>query len=291
MKMDKFTKICLSFCAITIIIGIVLSIIGFSLGAKEIVNIGWNGGKFDVIFDDDATTDSIKSDDATFTGIEKLNIDLKYVELNIKEAEGNEIKVESINVPDDFKCYSDGNELVIESKKEYKHWKKHLTRVNVYIPKGTKFEEVEIEVGACDSTFDTIETEELSLSIGAGALTVDKMTVSKSSDIMVGAGEVIIKDLEAQNANLEVGAGSMSVKGKLSGDTNIDCGMGSVDMHLSNAKREFNYDISGGMGEIVIGESTYSGMGFEDHIDNDVDGTMEIECGMGSVTVEFGDTL
>lgn len=288
--MKKFTKICMSFCAITIIVGIVLCVVGFSLGAGNVLNMGWNRYK-PVI--DSRIGKSYKTEgenlQRTFTDIDSLSFEIMHAKINISETEKDEIVVD---VPEEYNFFQEGKKLIIDSENiDINVWNKEIPEINVYIPKDMRFKNVDMEVGAGTAEIDSISADKMTLEIGAGEAEINTLDISEKCNIEVGAGNLDIKNYQGKATELSVGAGNAAIVGSILGNTDIECGLGSVKVTLINTKRDYNFDISGGMGEIVIGEAKYSGTGFEDYINNDAEYEMKVECGMGDVTVEFGDTL
>ena len=102
----------------------------------------------------------------------------------------------------------------------------------------------------------------------------------------------VLKIYIPENMNLhslyaEVGAGEMEYSGTISGNVEIVCGAGEVDLHLHGREDDFNYELSVGIGEIEIGEKEYGGLAMDKTIDNRAEKDMIIQCGAGSVSVDF----
>ena len=79
------------------------------------------------------------------------------------------------------------------------------------------------------------------------------------------------------------------MEGSLNGNVDIDCGMGNVELNLSNLYSDFNYTVKVGAGEVELGEEEYSGIAHNVSLNNNSDRIMNIKCGMGDVSVAFGD--
>ena len=59
-------------------------------------------------------------------------------------------------------------------------------------------------------------------------------------------------------------------------------------MVVTGKEKDYNYDLSCGMGEIDLENSEYSGLGIEKTISNEgAKKDMVLECGMGEIDVEF----
>ena len=63
--------------------------------------------------------------------------------------------------------------------------------------------------------------------------------------------------------------------------------MGNIEMTLEGSEEEFNYKLEGSMGNISVGQDSFSGFSSERNIDNHADKEMEIECSMGNITIDF----
>ena len=84
-----------------------------------------------------------------------------------------------------------------------------------------------------------------------------------------------------------VGLGTLSIDGgALYQYTEIDCGMGSVKLKLERPD-SYGYAVSGGMGSVSIDGSRYAGMSIDAKQNSGADTFYQIQCGMGSVQLEF----
>ena len=137
----------------------------------------------------------------------------------------------------------------------------------MYVPHGYRFEKVEADLGMGYLNFGDLYTDELSLE--------------------VGAGEIDITYLEARKAEISVGMGSFQTGGKLNEEADIECAMGYVEMYLSGKESDFNYDLGGSMGNVEIGDMSFSGFGQEKKIVNGASKNIEVECSMGNITILF----
>ena len=105
----------------------------------------------------------------------------------------------------------------------------------------------------------------------------------------VGAGEFCgYGNITAANCDLQVGAGTIDIDQLDIQKLNADCGAGEIDMVVTGKEKDYNYDLSCGMGEINLEDSEYSGIGIEKNISNEgARKDMVLECGMGEIDVEF----
>lgn len=255
-------------CGAAIAIGFLFCAIAWAMGITTdmIYNrfpngIGW------VSDDRGPTAENIHE---TFTGVTEIDMDLAAGEVYFVEGEGSEVRVDTDNLSQrlGFKCYMDGNELKLTSKKRFSGVN-NIGRgtITVYIPKEMTFEEV-------------------SLSMGAGSLKVYEI-YARDFSVEIGAGEVVISKFQADEAEFECGAGSITASGDVRSLADIHCGVGSIVYTASGREEEYNYDIECGVGEVICGDNSYSGLGKDRHIDNNADKDISIEGGVGSVIIDF----
>ena len=95
-------------------------------------------------------------------------------------------------------------------------------------------------------------------------------------------------NITAANCDLQVGAGTIDIDRIDVQNLNADCGAGEIDMVVTGKEKDYNYDLSCGMGEINLEDSEYSGIGIEKNISNEgARKDMVLECGRGEIDVEF----
>lgn len=207
---------------------------------------------------------------ASYEGINELDIELSAGEVEILVAEGSNIEVETEGISKKLKlrCYREEDTLVIDSEKDITGIvNQSLGTVYVYLPKDFVLEDAKISVHA-----GTLFVEE----IYANELAID-----------VGAGEADIQYFNADEAEFDCGAGGITVWGDAKKEIDIDCGMGSVYFYATDSEENYNYNLTCGIGEIVCGSHTCSGIGSDQKVSNNAFKDMNIDCGVGEVIVEF----
>ena len=255
-------------CGASIMVGFLFCAIALAMGvSRDMINdrfpygIGW-------VREDEG--DAAKEIHETFSGVTEIDMELAAGMVEFVEGDGGEIRVDTENLSRrlGFKCYMDGNELKLTSKKRFSGVNNiGRGKITVQIPRDLVFEEV-------------------SLSMGAGNLTVGQICCKELS-VEIGAGEVNIDKFQADDAEFECGAGSITARGDVKSSADIHCGVGSIVYTASGREEEYNYDIQCGVGEVVCGDDTYSGLGKDRHIDNNADKDISIEGGVGSVIIDF----
>ena len=147
---------------------------------------------------------------------------------------------------------------------------KKKKQIKVIVPSGKDFDTVSlgVDMGTIDLECD-LKVQKLSVEVGAGEFSGYGNIAAAYCDLQVGAGTIDIDQLDIQKLN-------------------ADCGAGEIDMVVTGKEKDYNYDLSCGMGEIDLENSEYSGLGIEKTISNEgARKDMVLECGMGEIDVEF----
>lgn len=304
--MKKFTKIMLIIAGITACLGAICMVIAFAMGLttdglKQMVRDGKFA--FDMTetkilkFEDDDTEDekadvdvkvdtgvvldaSIKVEmdederiyrtSESFTNIELefgagvLDIyydDVEEVEIREKNVDGFEVKVKNDTLV--IGSSMDVNIEDVESLEELNE-----RSLVIIIPTGMVFDEIGLTIGATQADIDGLSAKSIYVTIGAGQADISNI-IANNMDMEVGAGEATVSNLDIDTLDLEVG-------------------MGQVNLGLSGAQTDYNYNIECGMGNVVVGHYSYGGLGAEHHRENHhASKKIDIGCGMGEVVVKF----
>lgn len=158
--------------------------------------------------------------------------------------------------------------------------------ITLGLPRGMKFEEVEIEMGAGVMDCYDIKARELEATVGAGALSLYRSQVQELS-VELGAGELCASEMEAEEAQIMVGLGSCSYEGEISHSLEMECNMGNGDFLLTGKETDFNYEIECSGGTITIGGYDAAGLSMERRIDHGARREIELTCNMGNIDIQF----
>lgn len=158
--------------------------------------------------------------------------------------------------------------------------------ITIYIPKEADFENIDVNLGAGEMTFGEISAKQFLVDLGAGEIDIASLTADECN-LSVGAGEVNITNMAVGTLNANVGMGEFAARGAALKTVNLDCSMGEIDLNLEGRETDFDYEVEAAMGEVTIGDRSYSGLGQKQKIMNDADKTMKVKCGMGEVKILF----
>ena len=103
----------------------------------------------------------------------------------------------------------------------------------------------------------------------------------------VGTGSAIVDWFTADELDLEVGLGTIDASGDTKQQADLECGVGVLAYTAAGKEADFNYRLECGVGELNLGENSYSGLSVEQNIDNKAQKTMNIACDVGSMDIYF----
>lgn len=233
----------------------------------------------------------------SYDNIQSLDFDIGYGKVIIEE--GDTFSVDAQNVPDGgFKSYvTDGtwyiredNNNIIDlfgwrfSMGQVFNWDEDYSpKITITIPQNFVAETYKLKVGAGEADVSNINAKEGDLNVGAGKLKIDELSINGTSKYEVGTGEMEIKNFTADDTKIKCGIGHISIDGTIMGDNNINCGIGSIELNLQGSEDDYSYDVNGGIGSVRIDGQNYH----DYHRNNEVENNLNMDCGIGSITVEF----
>lgn len=263
--MKKFTKIALIVAAIMAGITIVCAVGAFALGftwdklenmvEEDKFNLGGHSAGIgsDKNVNDDAGG---KTENQKGKAYEEIQATCTQLEIEVGSGmlEVVYADVQTIQVEEEsvtnYKCYVDENTLHIKGNTNTGLGVQDGS-IRVIIPNNMSFEEVDLEIGAGQANVNGLITNEVS--------------------IEVGAGKVNIKELDAREISAETGAGE-------------------IVLEIVGKKEDYSYNLECGIGELKVGETSYSGLGSEQKIKNpDAKRFLDAECGVGKIQINFSE--
>lgn len=220
------------------------------------------------------------------SSIADLNLKVGGAAFRVKESDDNQYYVEAEDVSK-FQAYVEGECLYIKTLKSSVDGIDD-SKVTLYVPAGVQLKSLWAELGAGQIILENINAARQDITVGAGQITIKDMQ-AQTMTVEVGMGELVATDVTVDTLNAEVGMGHMLLKGAINKEANIECAMGSVEVECQGEKDDFNYEIDGALGEVVIGNRQYAGVTQEQKINNNASKDMKLECAMGSLVIDFED--
>lgn len=272
-------------------------------------------GDEEKVFDRDTDQDGGTQEKDTVTypasDVKNLDFDLHACVLEILPAKGQEIELGIEENQSQIRYRLSDDTLTITGKYNSNVvWKLgkdgNAPVIRLYLPEGMSFDRVQMEIGIGEVSLAPLQAKEMILDVGAATcemqgLTADTVTLSVGAGTVeletletgvlltdIGAGELTADEVMiSDNAEISIGMGSTVITGTINGNLCVDCGMGSIEMELAGAEEDFNYDVSSGMGNVEIGNSSFTST--EKQINNGSIKNCEISNGMGSTEISFVD--
>lgn len=284
--MKKSWKIFWIVCGITACIGLVLCVAGVAMGATisdmEANTPSWIS--FGVDIDDDWDAEDWDEDDEdweraespetsevtsqmVYSGVKEIEVEAKAMELHvlISDDENVSVVIEDEEFSTKVNVRQENEELNIETNNSFKSTDDART-VLLYIP--------------------SAQLQAVDIHVDAGAIYIDEIVVN-SLDVSVNAGEAVITSFTAKEVDFECGAGRIEATGDVAREIDISCGTGEINLAINGVKDDFNYELECGIGEIIVGDDEFSGLGNKEKRSNGASKEMSIECGIGSIIVDF----
>lgn len=293
--MKKFTKVCLIICAVLGVIGLSSLLAGGILGAgwNSLGNI-WSGGSILERFwhwddyDDhhdweeevkesiedarEAVQEELSAGEEAAAAIpystdevQDLEVEVRKAVLTVLPSSDSDIHVES---------YNEKNKILLKDgrlKITY-NGRANDNQIYLYLPEGFTFREADIDVAAGTADIENLSADELDLEVGAGVLTVNGTLTAGEMKCAVGAGSATIALLDAQKVELE-------------------CGMGEMILTLQGSEADYRGKLECGIGALTYGDSDYSGPASTQELSGTGNRQLEAECEMGSLEIDFGETM
>lgn len=320
--MKKFMKVCAIIALILVLVGLALGIAGSTAkGRNTISEVVENvtGGRVRINLNPTDRNWGITIGDDIFDSLDEVNYDIKdsvsfdsnYPVLSgdidkyslegtvanleieaggcsfrVKESEDDSFYVEAKGVGK-FQTYVENETLYMKTTTVARQWSEISgSKITLYVPANCNFGEIKINLGAGVLEFPNLHAENAALEVGAGQIEADGAEVQRL-EINVGMGQIRLTDMNVTDLTAEVGMGELVAKGAVNGNVDAECSMGNLELRIAGKQEDFNYELSGAMGNLTLDGKSYSGFSQEKSIDNGAAKKMELDCSMGNVTVKF----
>ncbi|BFL45790.1 DUF4097 family beta strand repeat-containing protein [Lactonifactor longoviformis] len=264
--MKKFTKISLIASGVLAVVGIAFLISGFVMGVSwQEVEDTFEFHTAARWFEEhgDITEGSETSHSFSAGEIKKLEIEFNKGDLYLSETDGDEIRVSTFNRKD--KVNQENGTLKIESRGRVSN----DNTIEIEIPRGMSFDEVELKIDAGSGQVDNLKTKELEAEVNAGDLT-------------------LYEDIAAAKVKLDVNAGSLDTELLDAKEVEIKCDAGSVSTTLSGKQNDYQIEMKGDLASVSLDGFEYSGLSTKKQWgDSNASRKLEAKCNAGSLDIEF----
>lgn len=268
------TQKIIKYLAIAFALFLVISIFSIIFGLSREIISSINSDKKDSELLEEYTTIS-----NNVNNIESFKIDISNDDIEIKEGEKFEVKT---NDPD-VKFYHENSIVKIKSDKTFSWHLSNSSRgtIIIYLPNEFNITELDLNLGAGKIDIDKIFVEILLMDLGAGTMTAKEINVYEKATINGGAGNINIYSGTINNLNLKLGAGNASIQSDLTGSNTLTTGVGKLNLGLSRSKDNYKFDISKGLGNIILNDFDVS----EDILIGDGETKIKISGAIGNIII------
>ena len=268
------TQKIIKYLAIAFALFLVISIFSIIFGLSRKIISSINSDKKDSKLLEEYTTIS-----NNVNNIESFKIDISNDDIEIKEGEKFEVKT---NDPD-VKFYHENSKVKIKTDKTFSWHLSNSSRgtIIIYLPNEFNITELDLNLGAGKIDIDKIFVETLLMDLGAGTMTTKEINVYEKATINGGAGNINIYSGTINNLNLKLGAGNASIESDLTGSNTLTTGVGKLNLGLSRSKDNYKFDISKGLGNIILNDFDVS----EDILIGDGEAKIKISGAIGNIII------
>ena len=268
------TQKIIKYLAIAFALFLVISIFSIIFGLSREIISSINSDKKDSKLLEEYTTIS-----NNVNNIESFKIDISNDDIEIKEGEKFEVKT---NDPD-IKFYHENSKVKIKTDKTFSWHLSNSSRgtIIIYLPNEFNITELDLNLGAGKIDIDKIFVETLLMDLGAGTMTAKEINVYEKATINGGAGNINIYSGTINNLNLKLGAGNASIQSDLTGSNTLTTGVGKLNLGLSRSKDNYKFDISKGLGNIILNDFDVS----EDILIGDGETKIKISGAVGNIII------
>ena len=238
-----------------------------------------------------------KAETISLEGIKNFFLKTEVGEVKIEisdRADEASYKIQRIN-PKYFDVERKGDTISFEDNTPSKffknlgfNFKNNSPKIYISLPRNIVFNNFEIKSGVGELYIHDINVEKFNLSAGVGEVNIYDAKISKDAEIKAGVGEVNFKDSTVTNMNIKSGIGSFSFSGTALGKTSVKGGIGEVDLKIDGAEKDYDFDVSAGLGEVIInGKKSKTFLADRQKSGSIAQNSITVKGGIGSIRIRF----
>lgn len=279
--MKKGWKIFWIVCAVLAAVGLLLTAAGVVLGgisalrSAQNLEVGitprWLERLENREQDEEASEPGMK-DGVIHDHVDEISLELGGIQVCVTAGDTDGVQVDTSALRSDIReelmVSRDENELEIEMRHRGHGMNTNGTgTLYITVPEDRILHSFSAWMGAGSLELDGIRTEELSLE--------------------VGAGEIIAENFYTEELDADCGAGQIRLQGETVREAEIDCDLGQIIYTVPGTERDYNYELSCGAGELLIGGDSFAGVSKNEKIDHESERLIKADCGMGLIEIRF----
>lgn len=295
--MKRWIRNTLAVAAIMSGSGILLGVVGYSMGMRSIPMIYSNNDMMEggMRVATMATTDTMNSESATIdkplNAFENIDLDIDVGNVTIQT--GDDFHVRANNVDKRRLTIKDSAgtlEIDYEYKKSREWPQERDQSFIITIPQQKNLQYMYISGGVGETAINGINAQTFALEGGVGSVEINNSTFSVV-EIEGGVCDVLGRNITvSEYTDIQSGVGNVDLEGALS-SMDITGGVGNVFVKLRNTTpQEYSYNIQSGMGVVKFDGKTVSTNSNGSGINSNAKYNIDIEGGVGNIEVSFDNT-
>lgn len=307
--MKGLTKLIVGIAAPLLAVGIVLSGVGWAMGAdtsiqvpvgSEQIHVGWDGIHLSG-WSSSYVTDTAVVEDLALPSFTRLDVELSNGAVTVSSGETYGIRLNSGSWKLQYSL-ENGTLKVWDEKLIGVQISERGGSVEIFLPDGAGLADADITNSLGSIELKNISVETLTAQADLGDITADGLRAD-SATLTAECGAVNLNGVEADELEADLSLGDMtatglavtdrltvtndmggvSLEGELGEKVSVTADMGDISAVSSRAEQWYGYELSTDMGEITVnGQSRGTSVSQKGG-----EGTMELHTDMGGITVRF----
>ena len=307
--MKGLTKLIVGIAAPLLAVGIVLSGVGWAMGAEtsievpvgeERIHVGWDGVGLSG-WSGTSGTETAAAEEAELAPFTSLEVELSNGTVTVSAGETYGIRLSSGSRKLQYSL-EDGTLKVWDEELIGVQFSERGGSVEIFLPDGAELADADITNSLGSIELKNLSAETLTAEADLGDITADGLRAD-SATLTAECGAVNLTSVEADELEAELSLGDMtatglavadrltvtnslgsvSLEGELGESVSVTADMGDISAVSSRAEQWYGYELSTDLGEITVnGQNRGTSASQEGET-----GTMELHTDMGGITLRF----
>lgn len=307
--MKGLTKLIVGIAAPLFLVGVVLSGVGWAMGAEtsievpvgeERIHVGWDGVGLSG-WSGTSGTETAAAEEAELAPFTSLEVELSNGTVTVSAGETYGIRLHSGSRKLQYSL-EDGTLKVWDEELIGVQFSERGGSVEIFLPDGAELADADITNSLGSIELKNLSAENLTAQADLGDITAEGLQAG-SAVLTAECGAVNLTDVEADEleADLSLGdmtatglavadrltvtssLGSVSLEGELGESVSVTADMGDISAVSSRAEQWYGYELSTDLGEITVNGQNRGASASQ----KGEKGTMELHSDTGGITVRF----
>jgi hypothetical protein len=276
--MSKTIRNFLLVAAVLIVLGGVISGIGFALGGLAPVSVTPEGVK---LLNEGGRQVNVNEN---YKNLTSIDIDTDIMELRLEEGDSFRLTGSYNSDLVRVEIEESGGELQVRTHSAnnglfgwnwlnlgFGVYNQNYNELTLIYPKGTQFDTVALKSSLGSLRVDNLSAKALAVSLDAGSFngtniatdtldvnmslgscTVDRLVAKNSAGFKLDGGGLALKESELNNVSIDQNLGGCDFSGLLTGKADIFLDLGSLNLNLENDEESLSYSIKTDLGSITV---------------------------------------